>query len=612
MRVKLIGFFKKSAALAAFLIVAFILVSPPAVFAETAETILAGIPRDAGMVFYIPDVGDFRNYEKWSPIYDYVVSSEFGGIYLTANGRQVVEKMERAVKMPLLELPSLAKNEVAAWFDFGDFDGRPVNFALAFKTGMAEKVRSILDDNFVNNQPDSKSEKLGFCDYSYFIWFKFKNPLYKKTSGASRIYKNEFLEGRFAVAVTEDLVMFSSSKDYLQKMVEYSKASASFSQAPFAGYFSACAKEGRTAVFVNFSAIASAGIKSIKDNIAALKEAKNEQKPGKNERAASPEQRAVQLETVLAVIETLGLQDFKGLFASHRLAENGMIMDMKLEYAREGALTSFAGPGLDFMEAAKLCPADASSMVMISVDFTAIVSAVDAAFEKLPISSRAQYFMAKSAVLSATGMKLKEDIADMLAPQVVVVNKIEKSKEYNMWVTRPTMVFKLKNPKTAEKLMAKLTEQKLMTNFEVKDYMGKKYFSAPIPGAEKQVMCLMIEGDYLIFSMFFDHFTAVVRNISNPQNSLSGSKKFIDASKGFERKAVYFLYTSDDDMAEYYLDTNYNREDLAFGPDEFFARYDYAKINWEKVRRRQAPTAGAVVRKDGAFEGLVIGGFRRD
>jgi hypothetical protein len=578
--------------------------------AETAETILKVTPKDAGMVMYIGDIHDFQNYSKWSPIYDYLISDEFGGIYLTGNGKSVVDKMEKAVKMPLLELPNLIKSEIAAWFDFGNFDDKPVNFAMAFRPADINRTRSIIDDNFINNAPDSKSEKLGYSDYSYFVQFKFKNPLYKKTGGTARLYKNEFIEGRFAIAVSSDLVLISTTKDYLQKMLEYSRSAADPAGSPFYAYLSGCGREGKSGFFVNFEAVVSAGLKSLKDNMAALKEGKKEAK--ENKKGASSEQKSAQLETVLAVIETLGLNEFKSLFASHRLADNGMIMEMRFDYAREGALLKFAGPDLDFMAAAKLCPADASSAAVISIDYTAIIEAVDAVFEKLPLTARAQYFMAKSAVLSTTGMKLKEDIADMLGNQLVVVNKIEKSKDLNTWTSRPTFVVKLKNPKTAEKLLAKLTEQKLMTSFEIKEYMGKKYFSAPLPGPGKQVMCLMLEGDYLIFSLHFDHFTAAARNITDPQNPLAGVKKFADAAKELNPKAVYFFYTSDDDMAEYYVESNYNREDLAFGPEEFFARYDYKKINWEKVRRRQAPTAGSIYRTAGSFEGRVFGGFKRD
>ncbi|OQA74179.1 MAG: hypothetical protein BWY32_03678 [bacterium ADurb.Bin243] len=597
---------------AVFLILFFSQAISSAALAQTEETILKTMPKDAAVILYSGDIHDFQNYAKWSPIYDYVVSEEFGGIYLTEKGKAVTGMIEKAIKMPLTQIPDLIKDEIVMWLDTGDFRDKSASFAAAFRSKDMNKIRSIIDDNFIENKSDVKSEKLPHSDYSYFVKFKFKNPAaeFLFDSSARKNSKLDFIEGSFAFCISGDAIYFSSGKEYLQKTIEYSR-----SQSPetpvFLDYLSQCRAAGRSGFFINFETIISAGMKSLKEGIAELK---NDKKSGeKNKDGAAPAEKAAQLEILQSALETLGVAEIKYLSASHELTDGSLVMHSELKYAKESPILKFAGPDIDYASAAALCPADASSFVSASADFTAIIEAIDAVFEKMPLGSRAQYFMAKSAVLSSTGMKLKEDIIDMLSGQMIMINKISKDKAHNLWIARPTFILKLKNPKTAEKLMAKLVEQKLMANFEVKEYMGKKYFSAPIPGGEKQSVSLAICGDYLVFSMSFDHFTSVLRNISEPQNTLAGLDKFKKAAAGLNPKALYFIYTSDEDLAEYYIENNFMRDPGGRNAkNELIDHYSYDKINWEKVRRRQAPTAGAIYREDNSFKVKVAGGFKRD
>jgi hypothetical protein len=599
--------------LSAALFTAALLYNQPA-YAQTDEgSLIDSIAPDAAAVLYVSDIGDFSNYSKWSPIYDYIISEEFGGIYITEKGKSILEKIENAIKMPLTDLTGLIKKEAVIFFDIGNFNDRPFGFAAAFKPADINKLRSIIEDNFIKAAPEVKTEKLAHGDFSYYFDFKFKNPFAAAADDKTRV-KNaagEHIQGRFAVALLGGTALFCSSKEYLQKITEYSPTAES-AKPPFNAHLGECRKDLKTGVFINLEVIIAQGLKSLKENIETLKNSPD--KPGKNSRSGGggAAQKASELEILSGALETLGVRQLKNMTASHEITETGLVAEGELDYGGENAIVKFAGPDIDYLVPAKLCPADASSLAIASINFMAIIEAFDAISEKMPISARAQYFMAKSAVLSATGMKLKEDIFGMLSGELIIINKIAKNKVSKLWTSMPTIIIKLKNPKTADMLISKLTEQKLMANFEVKEYSGRKYFSAPIPGADKQFLCLAVAGDYFIFSLSFDHFTSVMRNITGPQNSITGLKKFNDSLAGIEKKAFYFIYTSDDDMAEYYIENNYLNTSPIDGHGEFIARYGMNKINWEKVKRRQAPTAGVIYKSGNSFKTKVIGGFKRE
>ena len=591
---------------------AFLFNSPA--YAQTEETsLIDSIAADAAAVFYVSNIHDFSDYSKWSPIYDYIFSEEFGGIYLTEKGKQIFEKIEGAIKMPLKELTGLIKKEAVIFFDIGNFNDRPVEFAVAFKPADINKLRSILEDNFIKAGPEVKVEKLAHSDFSYFFDFKFKNPFAAAADEKKRVKTagSEHIQGRFAVTFLDGTVFFCSSKDYMQKITEYSKQPKSARPA-FYDHLGECLKRSRTGVFINLEVMISHGLKSLTDNINALKNSTDSAGKNNNPGKGGSAKKASELEILSAALETLGVKQLKNITASHEITETGLILDGEFNYSGESAIVKFAGADLDYLNIAKLCPADASSLVISSIDFMAIIETFDAVSEKMPISARAQYFMAKSAVLSATGMKLKEDIFGMLSGELVMINKVVKNKVSNLWTNMPTIIIKLKNPKTADMLISKLNEQKLMANFEVKEYTGRKYFSAPIPASDKQFLCMAVAGDYFIFSLSFDHFTSVMRNITSPQNSITELKKFNDSLTGIEKKAVYFVYTSDDEMAEYYIENNYVNAGPIDGSGEFIVRYGMDKINWEKIKRRQAPTAGVIYRGPNSFKAKVIGGFKRE
>ncbi len=598
---------------AAFFLNALSFNSPARAHAQTQQnSLIESITSDAAAVLYISDIHDFSNYSKWSPIYDYIISEEFGGIYLTEKGKRIFEKIEGAIKMPLAELSGLIKKEAVIFFDAGNFKDVPVGFAAAFKAADLNKLRSIIEDNFIKAGPEVKVEKLAHGDFSYYFDFKFKNPFAAAADDKKRVKTpgGEYIQGRFAVAVLDGTVFFCSSKEYMQKITDYSRQPKSARPA-FYDHLNECLKLSRTGVFINLEVIISQGLKSLNENIDALKNSTDGASKNINSGKGGAAKKASELEILSAALETLGVRQLKNMTASHEITETGLVLEGGFNYGGESAIVKFAGADLDYLNIAKLCPADASSLVISSINFMAIIETIDAISEKLPISARAQYFMAKSGILGATGMKLKEDIFAMLSGELVIINKVEKNKVSNLWTNIPTIIVKLKNPKTADMLISKLNEQKLMANFEVKEYTGRKYFSAPIPGSDKQFLSIAIAGDYFIFSLSFDHFTSVMRNITNPQNSIADLKKFNDSLAGLEKKAVYFVYTSDDDMAEYYIENNYLNAPID-GSGEFIARYGMDKINWEKIKRRQAPTAGIIYRGTSSFKTKVIGGFKRD
>ncbi len=589
-----------------------------------APLIIEAPPKDACALFYAGDFQGYGDYLKWSPVYDYIISAEFGGIYLTERGRGMIEKFEQLIKMPIGGLYAIFGKEIALWLEPGDFNEIPPEFGAAFIPQDMQKLRSIIDDNFINAIDASskiKIEKLGYGDYSYFVDFEFDNPFIDGKNAGSNDKMPEssagaggkYIKGRFAFASIDGLFFVSSSKDYLSKIVEYYRAS--HEQKPvFADFLKSCKDGGRTGIFINFELLAARGLKALKDRIAALE---NDSRGGENPQAgktpggAAAGVKSADLKILSAALDTLGISGLKSFSALHWITDDALCFEARL-LANECRLLKFAGPDIDYINVLKLCPADASSAAVCSIDFTAIIDAVDAVVEKLPLTSRAGYFMIKSSIMASCGMRLKEDIVDMLSNELIVINKIFKNKSLDLWVNTPTIIVKLKNPAAAEKLLAKLNEKKLLANFEVKEYMGRKYFSLPLPGQDKQFLTMTLTGGYFIFSLSFDHFTSVIRNISAPQNSITELKKFKEASARCSPKAFYFIYTSDDDLAEYYIETQFKRDKNIMGAGGFAARYDYSKINWEKVRRRQAPTVGTIRRSDDAFIAEFFGAFRRD
>ena len=156
-----------------FLIVlaAVLMTAPPSHAAPPAGGILEHVCADAQVLVYIPDINDFKNYSKWSPIYNYVAREDYGGVYLTMRGRQLLEKLESAVKMPVTELFSLFKNEVVIWAEINEFSMNGLNIAIMIAPSNVEKWLSIFDSLLLKNKEIASCEKIdaGACAYSVAV-----------------------------------------------------------------------------------------------------------------------------------------------------------------------------------------------------------------------------------------------------------------------------------------------------------------------------------------------------------------------------------------------------------------------------------------------------------
>lgn len=571
--------------------------------AGAADSVLNSVSPDISAALYLSEVRDFQNYDKWRMFYNYLFSPEYGGLYLTKHGNAALERLERTIKMPVKEAFSLFGGEALMWVDIDEFNDKNVNAAAVFKCGSAGKWKSIINDNFINGSEDSRVEKLPAEEFAYYINFKILNVI----AGENR---PKYIEGSFGVAITGETVVLAYPRDYFVKTLDNMRESVRKTP-EFVKKFDALRSKRLHGFFIDWERIYSISIKSLAGNIKKL-ENNGAAKVDEKKQKTNSKDMAASLQMIMIALESSGLGGIKNLAGDCEMMDEGAKISASLSFSKDEKALKFAGGEFDYAALAGLCPADVSNFVAISIDYAAIIDCVDKIFEKMPLTARTQYFLAKSALVAASGMRLREDIAAMLSNELIIMNKVTKSKTLGLWVAEPTVLLKLKDSKTAEKLIGKFVEQKKAAKFEIKEYMGVKYFyNEFFSGVENQSVCIALCGDYFIVSLNFNNFTSVIRNLKKPENVLADLPRFKNAVKNLKPRAFYFVYSNDEELSQYYMDINYAGGDSDAANNELMARYDRSKIDWRKIKESQAPSTAIIYRGENSFELIAIGGFKR-
>ncbi len=573
--------------------------------AAPLDGLLKRVCPGAQIAVYIPDISDFKNYSKWSPIYNYLVREDYGGIYLTRRGLEFLEKFESAIKMPAPDIFSLFKNEVVIWAEIDEFSMKGLNIAIMTAPANLEKWLSIFDSVFFKNKEIAVCEKLdaGPCAYSVALSMPdFFRPESKKK-----------IELNFAVAISTDSVIISTGKQYLLKAFEYSSIKATAAgpdnKNGFAEYFGSIGDKAPVAVYADLKKLYAMGLKELEKKMAA---------PSKDrlskEKAAGDKDAAGDFESAKGILEELNIGAFDNLKMKYEMFEKEILVTGRLDAKNRDGLLKTMGGEFKFMEETALCPADASSVMVISLNVPEIYNLQEKVIARLPFMARTQYSLGQAAVSGMLGMKIREDVFDIFAGVIVIINKIARAKTGGAWISLPTVVFKLKNQKNAVKIIDKLIENKMLSGFEQKELLGIKYFSQKIPNLENTFLCFAVSNDNLVLSINFDHFSAILRHFSKPSAGITADQKFRDATAAIPEKLLYFAYSKDEDFSEYYYGIQRGGAGLENekNKDSLFEHYDAKKIDWARLKAHQAPSVMGVTDSAGGYDLFVRSGFKRE
>lgn len=558
----------------------------------TSETIISRIPGSAVSVAYIPDVRDFGNFRKWSPIYNYIFLEEYGGLTLTLEGERLLEKFERWVRMPARDLLTLFSGEAAFWAELSDFSKKGVSLGAAFATDRPDRWKGIIDDNFVNNREYATCQKAGSGEYSYFISFKFPDILGRKTGPS--------LGGEFAVEVGSCEVIVATDAQYLKKIAEYS-ASTHEKEPAFASHLASLKSSGATGVFVDLSGVYDLAVRTA-ENAGAAKE----------NAPVKAKENADDVKTFKEILSVLDLKSLSCVRLRYVMEESRIVGSGEVVSSGRTGLLKILGKGYRALDVASVCPADSSTLIFVSFDFVEFMDLYEKLVEKAPPVVRTQYFMAKTAAAAFLGMKIREDVMGMFDGGAAFVTKLMSTKADPV-LSLPTAIFNLKNPKTAERIVARLSEKGLLAEFEEKEMLGYRYFSLKKPIAGNFTLTFAVAGEYLVVSSYFEHFSAVLKLLKKPGDGLSSQKKFVDAVADLPEKLSILVFSNDEEVSDIYFRNAEKSGRLSAPKNETpFFKQNPEKIDWAKIKAHQAPSAFGAWFVEKGLELRGISQFKRD
>jgi len=572
--------------------------------ARAADGLLKRVCPGAQIAVYIPDINDFKNFSKWSPIYNYIVREDYGGIYLTRRGLQLLERFESAVKMPAAELFSLFKNEVVIWAEMDEFTMKGLNLAIMIAPANAEKWAAIFDSVFLKNKEIAACEKIdaGPCAYSVAV----SMPDFIRPESKNKIELN------FSVAISSDAVIISTGKQYLLKAFEYSNIkapqAAAENQNGLIPYFGSIGGKASVAVYADLKKLYAIGMKELEKKLAAAPK----EKPSK-EKDAGDKEAAASFESAKGIMEELNISACENMKMKYEMLEKEIVVIGRLETKNRAGILKTVGGEFKFADETAICPADASSVMVISLNVPEIYELQEKIIARLPFMARTQYSVGQAAVSGMLGMKIREDVFDIFSGIILIINKIERAKS-GKWVSLPTVVFKLKNQKNAVKIIDKLIENKMLAGFEQKELLGIKYFSQKLP-VINSFLCFAVSADHLVISMNFEHFSGILRYFSKPSAGITAEQKFRDATAAIPEKLIYFAYSKDEDFSEYYNDIQRGGPGFSNdknNPDLLYDHYDAKKIDWARLKAHQAPSVMYVTDSPGGYDMFVRSGFKRE
>jgi len=556
----------------------------------TSETLISRIPESATAVTYIPDVKDFGNYKKWSPIYNYIFVEEYGGVKLTPEGERLLERFERWIKMPARDLLAVFSGEAALWVEVNEFSKKGVSFGAAFVTDQSARLKAVFEDNFLNNRDYVECQPAGAGDYSYSVSYKFPNGFVPGSK--------DFLKGGFAIGITSSEVFLASDGQYLKKIHDYS-SSAREKEPAFKTHLLSLKNTDAMGLFIDISRVYELAVKTADNAEASMAASKSPRKGAEDDSKI--------FRDILSILELKSLSDIR---MQYRMEDSRVVANGAVTSAGRSGLLKLMGGGAKVSDIASICPADSSTLIYLSFNFIEFFDLYEKLMEKAPPMVKTQYFMGKTAVCAFLGMKIREDLMGMFDGDAIFITKMLSTKDDPI-LSLPTVILKLKNSRTAEKIVARLSEKGLLGEFEEKEMLGAKYYSLkkPIAGAFSLTFC--VTGGYFVFSTYFDHFSAVMRLLQKPGDGIGAQKKFTGAVADLPEKLSFFVYSDDEEVSDIYF-RNAGIGKSALKNDNPFFRQNESRIDWARIKAHQAPSVFGIFIGDKGLEIKGVSNFKRD